>query len=158
MVPVCVQRQWKKRKPAAVTWWVDDVFMDESERCKKKISPPDRRGWARQMSAVAVFDALIFNTDRHRNNLLISKDWKVWLIDHTRAFRRNVTLPRKKALRKVDRRLLQKLSEISDDQLRGSLGPLLKEVEIRALLVRRDRIIQHFQERIREVGEEAVFY
>jgi hypothetical protein len=31
---------------------------------------------------------LIANTDRNQGNLLIDDRWNIWLIDHTRAFRR----------------------------------------------------------------------
>ena len=34
-----------------------------------------------------VFDELIANTDRNQGNMLIDKQWKLWLIDHTRGFR-----------------------------------------------------------------------
>jgi hypothetical protein len=35
---------------------------------------------------MALFDQLIFNDDRNQGNMLIGKDWKVWLIDHTQDF------------------------------------------------------------------------
>ena len=39
------------------------------------------------MSLVRVFDQLIGNIDRNVGNLLITSDWRIWAIDHTRAFR-----------------------------------------------------------------------
>ena len=44
LVPVSVERRWKST-PAAYTWWLDDVMMDEGDRLKKKISPPDLERW-----------------------------------------------------------------------------------------------------------------
>ena len=32
-------------------------------------------------------DDFIYNTDRHLDNLLITEDWKIRLIDHSRTFR-----------------------------------------------------------------------
>lgn len=93
MTPASVERKIAG-SAAAVTWWVDDVQMMESERKKKKIEPPDLEDWARQMHVVRVFDQLIFNTDRNLGNLLITKDWKLRMIDHSRAFRIQRTLKR----------------------------------------------------------------
>ena len=39
------------------------------------------------MWVVRLFDQLIYNTDRNLGNLLIDKDWRLWMIDHTRAFK-----------------------------------------------------------------------
>ena len=39
------------------------------------------------MWVVRLFDQLIFNTDRNLGNLLIDKSWRLWMIDHTRAFK-----------------------------------------------------------------------
>ena len=38
--------------------------------------------------AVRVFDELIANRDRNIGNMLWTSTWKMWMIDHTRAFRR----------------------------------------------------------------------
>jgi hypothetical protein len=86
MIPVSVERK-VGGKTSAITWWVDDVMMDEMKRTNKKIDPPDRDIWNKQMYVVRVFDQLIYNTDRNLGNLLIDKNWRLWMIDHTRAFR-----------------------------------------------------------------------
>ena len=86
MIPPSVERMYQG-KAAAFTWWVDDVLMDEAGRLKKKLTAPDAEKWNEQMHVVRVFDQLIFNTDRNLGNLLITKDWDIWMIDHTRAFR-----------------------------------------------------------------------
>ena len=39
-----------------------------------------------------VFDELIQNRDRNPGNSLWTTDWKLWLIDHTRAFRPDVEI------------------------------------------------------------------
>ena len=36
---------------------------------------------------VRLFDQLITNVDRNLGNLLIDKNWTVWMIDHSSAFR-----------------------------------------------------------------------
>ena len=39
-----------------------------------------------------LFDQLISNVDRNQGNIVYTKDWRLWLIDHTRAFRKNTEL------------------------------------------------------------------
>lgn len=91
MVPVSVSRRYQT-KPSAFTWWVDDVAMDEGDRLKKKIAPPEPTSWNQQMQMIRLFDQLIYNMDRNVGNLIITKDWRVWAIDHTRAFRTHEVL------------------------------------------------------------------
>ncbi len=88
MVPATVERI-VDGKPSAVTWWIDDVLMDEKERLAKNVTPPRwaRPNWNRQINILLVFDQLIANRDRNLGNIIITKNWTVWLIDHTRAFR-----------------------------------------------------------------------
>ena len=43
--------------------------------------------WNAQLHILRVFDELIANTDRNQGNMLIDSRWKLWLIDHSRAFR-----------------------------------------------------------------------
>ena len=62
-------------------------MMDEGDRLKKKIGPPDLQRWNASMQMVRLFDQLIANTDRNLGNLIITNDWSIWAIDHTRAFR-----------------------------------------------------------------------
>ena len=87
MVPVCVEREVGGDR-GAVDWWVDGVLMDEKARIAGNISPPDVAAWNRQMATIRLFDQLIYNMDRSQENLLITTTWKVWMIDHTRAFRK----------------------------------------------------------------------
>lgn len=36
-------------RPAALTWWADDVLMDERSRRRRGVVPPDPESWTRQM-------------------------------------------------------------------------------------------------------------
>jgi hypothetical protein len=58
----------------------------ESDRKAKKLESPDPEGWNKQMYAVRVFNQLIYNVDANLTNILITKDWNIWMIDHGRAF------------------------------------------------------------------------
>ena len=156
-VPVSVERK-VKGKTAAVTWWVDDVLMTEKERNKQNIQSPDLEQWNKQMYICRVFDQLIYNMDRNLGNIVITKDWDVWMIDHTRSFRLHKTLKHQKSLVKADRQLLAALRELNYETLAEELRPYLSKTEIEALLARRDRIVEFFEKEIAQKGQEAVLY
>ncbi|HEY3440662.1 MAG TPA: hypothetical protein VGK29_07930 [Paludibaculum sp.] len=144
MIPPSVERN-VEGMTGAVTWWVDDVLMEETQRAKKGIEPPDGDRWNNQMYIVRVFDQLIFNTDRNLGNLLITKDWKLWMIDHTRAFRTRTTLLAPKNLTRCDRDLLAAMMRLNEKELHQELDPFLRRAEITALLKRRDQIVALFE-------------
>jgi hypothetical protein len=110
------------------------------------------------MYVCRVFDQLIYNTDRNLGNLVITKDWRIWLIDHTRAFRMMTDLKSTKDLVQCDRRLLSKLRELNKDALKKALDRYLNLSEIEGLLARRDRIVSFFDELIAKKGEAAVLF
>ena len=112
---------------------------------KKKIVPPDKDAWSRQYIIMQVFDELIFNTDRNATNILYDKDWRLWMIDHTRAFRVSTSLRTPKSLEKCDRVLLTKMKGLQEDTVRKELGGWLRPMEIKGLLARRDKIVAFFE-------------
>jgi hypothetical protein len=136
---------------------VDDAMM-ERDRVRRKIKAPDAERWRDEMYAVRVFHQLIHDTDPNQTNLLITKDWRIWMIDFTRAFRWTKSLRSPKALVKCDRRLLARMRELTADTLQQKLGRWLVKPEIEALLARRDLIVRHFDEAGSQRGESAVFY
>jgi hypothetical protein len=139
-VPVSVSRRWRTA-PAAFTWWVDDVMMEEGERLKKKMSPARPAEWNEEMQLVRLFDQLIYNVDRNLGNLLITKDWRVWAIDHTRAFRTHKTLKSPANVTRCDRQVLQRLKDLDRASLKRELGDYLSDFEIDSMLARRDAIV-----------------
>lgn len=146
MVPVSVKRNWRTHQ-AAFTWWVDDVQMEEGDRQKKKVAPPNPEQWNQQMQLVRVFDQLIYNTDRNLGNLLITNDWRVWAIDHTRAFRQMDKLRSPENLTRCDRQVLERMKALDRASLKRELGEHLTDWDIDALLARRDLIVAYFEQR-----------
>ncbi len=140
MVPVSVSRSWQS-KGAAFTWWLDDVLMDEEVRMKKKEVPPDMQLWNEQMQLVRVLDQLIYNVDRNLGNLMITKDWRVWPIDHTRAFRTHKTLKGPDNVTRCDRQVFEGLKRLDAPTLKKTMGSFLTQYEIEGLLGRRDAIV-----------------
>ena len=157
MVPVYVERSWNGMR-GSMSWRVDNVVMDEAQRYQKHIPVPDNDAWNKQMYKVRVFNQLIYNTDANLTNVLITKDWRIWMIDFTRAFRLFKNLEDPKDLVMCDRSLFDKLKQLDESQvLRATRGQLSK-LQVKALLARRDKIVDYFKMQAASKGEGAVFY
>jgi len=155
-VPMSVQRTFEGNR-ASFTWWVDDVAMDESGRVELPgRGDPERT--SKQMYVMRAFDELIQNRDRNRGNILWTKDWTLWLIDHTRAFRLDKELQKKDDLVRIDRDLLARLRALDPKQVREVLDGSLTKDELEAMLARRTALVRHFDERIALVSEAAVLF
>lgn len=156
-VPMSVERDYDG-KEAAFTWWIDGVQMDEKARIKQKTAGPNPGRTAMQFQIMRVFDALIQNTDRNQGNMLWTGDWKLWLIDHTRAFRVDTRLAKPDNLTRCDRVLFERLKGLTRDSLSAAIGKAITQSELGALLTRRDAIVEHFEARIAARGEAAVLF
>lgn len=158
MVPVSIERAWSGKR-GAMTWWVDDVLMDEEERRKNGVEPPDREEHVRQMLRMRVFTELVYDTDRNHGNILYTKDWRLVMIDFTRAFRAWNTLPDPLTiLRRCDRTLLARMRGLTKEGVSQAVGEHLVSFEIDALLGRRDILVKHFDDLVAKRGEENVLY
>ena len=157
MMPVTVMRRWEN-KDGSLTWWVDDVLMDEDERVKSKTQPPAALAFQRERMRMFVFAELAGDVDRNRGNILYTKDWRVIMIDFTRAFRlhRNVRVPT--TLSTIDRRLWERLPSLTSDDVTRAVGANLTPEEVASLMARRDAITAHYTRLISEKGERAVIY
>ena len=156
MVPPYVERSLLGNR-GSVSWWIDNAMM-ESDRHKKSVAIPDIDDWNRQMYLVRVFHELVYDTDPNLTNLLITKDWQLWIIDLTRAFRLSDKLREEKNLVQCDRRLLARLREIDRDMLKEKLGAWLTNSEIKALDARRAKIVRFFDNQVKSKGESAVLF
>jgi hypothetical protein len=143
LIPVSVERL-HRGKPGSFTWWVDDVLMDEGQRLKTKTQSPDTLSWNQQMWHIRIFDQLIQNADRNLGNLVIDKSWKVWMIDHSRAFRLSSKVKSPANLTRVERGALERLRALDAPTLTKLVGDYLTGFEQRALLQRRDEIVALF--------------
>ena len=156
MLPVYVERKYKG-DAGSLSWWLP-VKMDEAERVKRKVDAPDADAWNNQMYRIRVFDELVYDTDPNLTNVLIGEDWKIWRIDFTRAFRASKDLRDPKNLVRCDRQLLEKLKALNGDQFAEKTKRYLTKDEIKAVMARRDKIVERFQQLISEKGEATVLY
>jgi hypothetical protein len=156
VVPMSVERT-VNGNVAAVTWWVDDVQMDEKERLKRRTMGPQPGRTSNQLQLMHIWDELIQNRDRNQGNILWTNDWTLWLIDHTRAFRLGDELQKPEELRRIDRHLLARLKGLTEESVAKAVADSLHESEQEAVLHRRDRIVKLFEERAAKLGDAAVY-
>jgi len=156
VVPPAVQRRIGAQV-GTLQMWVYDARM-ENERVREGIAPPDDLRWRRQTQQMILFDQLIGNVDRNGGNVLIDPGWKMWLIDHTRAFYGAAPFDRLERVIWVERDVWQRLQRLDRESLRAALGEHLSNARIEDLLGRRDRIVAHIDELLAERGPEAVLY
>jgi len=156
MMPVAVARE-VDHQMGSLTWWVDGVQFDEGERVKQSANPPDPGDWSRQMCRMRVFTQLVADADRNQTNLLITNEWKLWMIDFTRAFRLKKEIAPLDVTR-CDRQLLARMQTLTRPMIEQKTKRLLTGGEIDALLARRDAIVARIAQLVSERGEALVLY
>lgn len=157
MVPPTVTRRIR-RTEGSVQWWVEDA-MTEGARRRKGLDPPDPSEWSKQIFDARLFHQLIYDADyENLSNLLVDKDFHLWVIDNSRAFRTQALLLRQDYLRRFSRRLVTNLRALTPEILEAKLGAWLTPKQREGLLARRDLIVGHAERLIAEHGEAGVLY
>ncbi len=84
--------------------------------------------------------------------MIITEDWRMYLIDHSRAFNSSKDLfhkPKKGSGREPIRSLpavfVEKLAALDYDSIKNVVGDYLTKKEIERLLVRRDKILEEVE-------------
>jgi hypothetical protein len=157
MVPVAVLRS-RRGDDGALVDWVENAS-HQSEMPREPTSQ-EMIYLGRQKKLMRLFDALIANTDRRPPNWLIGdEDWKLYLIDHSRAFRTDKELTQDYVEDRawLSRDLYQRLEDLDEGDLKRLLKDLVDGRQIRAIMVRRDAIIAKIDRDRGEFGDEIVF-
>jgi len=143
----------------AVSIWLSKTVNGADLTRELKVDPPDQERWIQQRLIMQIFSNLTANRDCNLGNLLIDSNWRLWLIDCSRCFGATKTIyyPLEK-ISQCERGLWQGLKSLNEDEIRESLSPYLGRAEIKALMTRRDKLVQHFMKLIDEKGEAAVLY
>jgi hypothetical protein len=115
------------------------------------------------------FDNLIANEDRNIGDILLIEDWRMILIDHSRAFRtsgkyaKNLVNDEKskggpKLMSQLPRVFYDKLKSLNAEMIKEAVGEYLTDKEIEYVLIRRALIFGWLDKRIKELGEDKVLY
>ena len=155
-VPPVILRKLRGKRGSLQAWL--EHAMTEKSRASGNIPAPDTMLWNRHRWNMRVFDNLIYNTDRNQGNILYDGDWRVWLIDHTRAFRLEKELRNPELIVQCGRKLWEKLKSLDRETVRARLKKFLRSSQIKALMRRRDKLVQHIQKLIDKNGESKVLF
>ena len=169
LVPPTIERRFREDR-GSLQYWVNDC-MSLRDRDEKGIKMPPAKvfGWNRATYLQRLFDNLIANEDRHKNQILITPDWRMVLIDHSRSFRtagkfvKSLMYSAKNAegpmlMSQLPRAVVEKVKALDFATIRSVVGPYLTDGEIRAVLIRRDLIGVEIDRLVKVNGEKKVFY
>jgi hypothetical protein len=169
MVPLTIERRYNENR-GSLQLWEESQFSLKTKNDKKIGVPPRYTyGWNNATYLQRAFDNLIANEDRHANNMLITQDWRMILIDHSRSFRTSKKFTEKliwtekhpegpKLMKQLPRVFVEKLKGLTAEAIRGAVGEYLDEDEIKAVLLRRDLILAEIDRLIKKNGEENTIY
>ncbi|MFQ6052120.1 MAG: hypothetical protein ACE5K4_10565 [Candidatus Hydrothermarchaeota archaeon] len=169
MVPPTVERRFRGKR-GSLQLWVEHEYSD-LERMEQKIQIPPTKSdhWSKMKYLMRAFDSLIANEDRTQQNIRYTKDWRMILIDHSRSFRSSKKFTEKllfgknaegrpQPFRKLPRAFVEKIKTLNFDNIKKAVGPYLKDKEIKAILIRKQLLLEEIDEMIKEKGEDKVLY
>jgi hypothetical protein len=169
MVPPTVEKRFQNNRGSCQLWV--DAKMSLKDKYEQKIKTPSYKvfHWNRALYLQRAFDNLIANEDRHQNQFLITEDWRMILIDHSRSFRTSGKFAKKliydekfkegpRLMKQLPRAFVEKLKGLDMESIKGVVGEYLTDKEIEHVLIRRDLILKWLDKQIKKEGEDKVLY
>jgi hypothetical protein len=170
MIPVYVEREFQGQEGCLSDWAENTRSL--LKIVEAKVPLPEAINNAKYLTRA--WDSLIANEDRTQQNILYTSDWRTILFDHSRSFRstgefvtrlmngRNGIKKTESGqpwlFRRLPRWFVKNIKALDFASIRGAVGPYLSDAEIKAILIRRDLLLQEIDLMIREQGEAAVLY
>jgi hypothetical protein len=174
MVPVAVEREFNGKK-GDLSLYADHKYSLLQIEEEKIPIPPETVPRIEKMKWLArAWDSLVGNDDRTQQNILYTADWRMILIDHSRAFMSAGKFTKqllygadgiKKAadghaflFRRLPRWFYDRVKALTFESIRSAVGETLTDKEIRAVLLRRDLLIKEVDAQIQKTGRADVLY
>lgn len=142
MVPVTVEREIGGER-GAVQYWIENAF-NEVQRREQSIPFTGHCDLQPQYDIMNAFDILIFNVDRNLGDILYDRDWKLWLIDHSRSFSTQRGIPPmiRRSEISLPPGMATALERVTQEKLEV-LEPWLHRRQIQALVTRSQWLQRH---------------
>ena len=159
-VPPAVERKIQG-KQETLQAWVENVTTEKALREETDVPPSggiNRWRWIMQRQNIYIFDNLIYIGDRNLGNILVEPDWRLWMISHTRAFRRWKQLLNPDQIQFAERSLWEKLQALDETEVRERLEKFLNPAEMNGLIERTGLLVDHIQKLIEDRGEKDVLF
>jgi hypothetical protein len=173
MVPPAVERVFKKKQGALVLW-IDFQsslleIMEQGGRVPVRVAD-QLPAWN---DLYYIWGSLIANDDPTQQNIRFTKDWRMILIDHSRAFRSDKAYTERlvfgaNGIKKLGstgqpflftglpRTLYEKIKALDLENIRQAVGPYLTDIEIEAVLARKRLLLDEIDGLIKRDGEDKV--
>jgi hypothetical protein len=145
LVPPTVPRRIRDQEGALQFSYPDAV--SESARVERGLALGNWCPLNPQFQLMYAFDALIHNTGRTRDTVVLRLEIPdLKLIDHRRAFGTQRALPEVVGQLASTPALVEALAALDEERLEAALGTWLNGAQIRALLARRDALLERFRD------------
>jgi len=174
MIPPAVEREFNGKKGALSYWAENKYSLLKIVEQNIHIPPSVSAAVDRMKYITRAWDSLIANEDRTQQNVLYTEDWRTILIDHSRSFRSTKEFTRKlmfgeKGIKKsgegkpflfrtLPRIFVENIKRLTFEGIKQAVGDYLEDEEIRAVIVRRDLLLEAIEDMIRKQGEDKVLY
>jgi hypothetical protein len=159
-VPPAVLRE-VEGTPGSLQLWIEGAITLKTFNKENpgKADPTSRSSHLKhQVRDMNIWDNLIRNIDRNQGNIMWDPDMNLWLIDHTRSFGGDDTLPYPDEVVECSRRLWAALQDLDPKQVKAVLPPYLGGLAIKAVMKRQQKLAKLLHERIEEEGEDEVLF
>lgn len=169
MIPPTVERRFRNYRGSCQLMIENAVNL--RTRRKNKMKTPSYRvvPLNKALYLQRAFDNLIANDDRNEGDLLYTEDWRMVLVDHSRAFRSSKKYTRRllndersrggpRLMKRLPRAFVENLEALTAASIGEAVGEYLKENEIEAIMARRDLILAWLEKYIEKMGEDKVLY
>ena len=174
MVPPAVEREFQGRSGALILWAENKYSLEKIVDNHIRIPESATEHTEKMKWLARAWDSLIANEDRTQQNVLYTEDWRMILIDHSRSFRSTKEHAKRlmfgrRGLKttmqgapflfsRLPRWFVERIRELTFEAIKAAVGETLTDVEIRAVLARRDLLVKEIGEMVREKGEADVLY
>jgi len=167
MIPPYVEKRFQENR--GVVSLEAEYMMRYREKQEKNIKCPGRYvdAYNKATYLMRAWDNLLANEDRNEGDILITEDWRLILIDHSRAFRTskkftkkliNTGKGNKEPVKMLPRTFVENLNRLDFEQIKNAVGDYLTDREIDAVLIRRDLLLQEIDRLIEKYGENIFLY
>ncbi|TDI38654.1 MAG: hypothetical protein E2P02_20115 [Acidobacteria bacterium] len=157
LVPPTVEREIDGKR-GSLQLWVEGAFT-ELDRREKNLETDDYVTWSNQQYKLRLLQQLTYNDDAHNiRNVIYDPSFRVYCIDNSRSFRHFHSLADKSGLRRFSRSALESLKALDAPTLKAKLGAWLANIEIKAVLARRDLLVELATTLAADLGEDAIYY
>ena len=168
MIPPTVERVIMSKQGSCQLWVEYKMNLTESVKQKIAVSHDHLDSWNKAIFLQRTFDDLIANEDRHQGHILITEDWRVILIDHSRCFRKSkkfkkeLIFPIEDEKAKVffvfPKAFVEKIKTLNMGIIKDIAGRYLKKEEMEAIMARKELILMEIDRLIEKYGEDVVLY